>query len=194
MLVRRQSFRILPDDLSDRAARDEKFLRPVKAADKHLNVSCCPDGLCGRCRLMKRDYIQCETTDTISPYGYEGGYVRAWNSIDTSLEVEVLNESRLERDVLVSKSHDIPSWKTLISTNRKSLVADWSLNPTPREKYREMKSQAIEDHICEYPFIMNYFLSSLFLPPTQSLCLPVVTEFSEIEYRCKSATKMEDVR
>jgi hypothetical protein len=193
MLMHGQSFRILPGDVVDGAAWGENLLHPVKAAGEHLDVSCSPEGLCGKCRLMKRNHIQCEKTDKIFPDGYEWGYGSARNSIGTSLEVEIPQESRLEGDVL-HEHHDIPSWEPVVSTDGKTLVTGGPFNSTPREKYREMESQTIEDQICEYPSIMIYFLASLFLPPTQSSCLPAVTEFSEIECRCKSAITMEDVR
>jgi hypothetical protein len=145
------------------------------------------------CRFMKRNHIQREKTDRISPDSYGRGYGRARNSIGTSLEVGIPHESRLERDVQPDEHYNIPSWKPVVSTNGKFLVTGGSVNSTPREKYREMESQAIEDQICEYPLTMNYFLASLFSPLTQSSCLPAVTEFSEIEYPCKSAIMMEDV-
>ncbi len=142
-----------PDNVTVQVTTGENLLRAANAAGVHINASCGGEGTCGKCRiiLISGD-IKTELTEKLTREDFDLGYRLACrSSVESSIEIEIPPETRIDREFLKNKPDEAPtsSGRLVTPIYRESLISGWFFNPTIKKKYIEIDPPTVTDNVSD---------------------------------------------
>lgn len=139
-----------PDNVTLKVTKGENLLRAANAAGVHINASCGGEGTCGKCRIiLKSGDIITTRTEKLSQEDFDRGYRLACrSSIESSIEIEIPPETRIDREFLKNKPEETPaaSGRLVTPIYRESLISGWFFNPTLKKKFIEVDPPSVADN------------------------------------------------